>query len=137
MNVSPSLVEAMVALSILYLGVELVRKQRGQTGLTIRYPWIIAFGFGLLHGAAFAGALKEIGLPADNILAALLLFNVGVEIGQLAFVVVVSVVLAALARLRLPERAPRLGHAAATYTIGIFSSFWFFERLHAAFATVS
>ncbi|HKX77615.1 MAG TPA: HupE/UreJ family protein [Novosphingobium sp.] len=137
MNVSPSLVEALVALSILYLGVELVRKRRGKTGLTIRYPWVIAFGFGLLHGAAFAGALKEIGLPAGNIPAALLLFNLGVELGQLAFVALVSGILLALARVRLPDAAPGFGHAVATYAIGVFSSFWFFERLHAAFATIS
>lgn len=137
MNVSPSLIEAMVALSILFLAVELVRKARGETGVTIRYPWVIAFGFGLLHGAAFAGALKEIGLPPDNIPAALLLFNVGVEVGQLVFVAVVAALLVALGRLRLPAFAPRLGHAAATYAIGGFSAFWFFERLHAAFAAIA
>lgn len=137
MNVSPSLIESMVALSILFLAVELVRKQRGECGLTIRYPWVIAFGFGLQHGAAFAGALKEIGLPPDNIPAALLLFNLGVEVGQLIFVAVVAAILFALRRLRLPAIAPRLGHTAATYAIGGFSSFWFFERLHAALTTIA
>ncbi len=137
MNVSPSLIEAMVALSILFLAVELVRKQRGETGLTIRYPWVIAFGFGLLHGAAFAGALKEIGLPAGNIPGALLMFNLGVEAGQLVFVAAVTALIFALRWLRLPALAPRLGHGLATYTIGGFSAFWFIERLHTAFAAIT
>lgn len=132
LHLPPSLVEAMVALSILFLGVELVRKQRGEDGLTIRYPWIIAFGFGLLHGAAFAGALQDIGLPEGNIPAALFMFNLGVEVGQLLFVTAVAAVLFALRRLPLPARAPRWGEAIATYAIGSFSAFWFFERLYAA-----
>ncbi|WP_072384038.1 HupE/UreJ family protein [Novosphingobium sp. NDB2Meth1] len=67
----PALVEAMVAWSILFLAVELVRKARGEDGLTQRQPWVVAFGFGLLHGAAFAGALRQIGLPQGNIPASL------------------------------------------------------------------
>lgn len=128
----PGLVEAMVAWSILFLAVELVRKARGEDGLTLRQPWLVAFGFGLLHGAAFAGALHQIGLPEGNIPLALLLFNLGVEIGQLLFVGGVMAALALLARLRLPAAAPRLGWMAASYAIGSFSFFWFLERLHAA-----
>lgn len=131
MTLDPGLVEAMVAWSILFLAVELVRKQRGQDGLTQRQPWLVAFGFGLLHGAAFAGALKQIGLPEGNIPASLLLFNVGVEIGQLLFVGAVMAALWLLRRLRWPEAAPRLAWSAASYAIGSFSFFWFLERLHA------
>jgi hydrogenase/urease accessory protein HupE len=127
----PALVEAMVAWSILFLAVELVRKARGQDGLTQRQPWVVAFGFGLLHGAAFAGALHQIGLPQGNIPASLFLFNVGVEIGQLAFVGVVMAVLWLLSRFTWPAAAPRLAWMAATYAIGSFSFFWFLERLHA------
>ena len=133
----PSLVEALVALSIVFLAVELVRKARGEDGPTLRRPWLIAFAFGLLHGAAFAGALADIGLPRDNILGALLLFNVGVELGQLLFVAAVLAVLAAVRRVPLPAAAPRAVVASATYAIGGLSAFWFFERLHAAFAAVA
>ena len=126
-----ALVEAMVAWSILFLAVELVRKARGEDGLTQRQPWVVAFGFGLLHGAAFAGALHQIGLPQGNIPAALFLFNVGVEIGQLTFVGVVMAALWLLRRARWPEAAPHLAWMAATYAIGSFSFFWFLERLHA------
>lgn len=132
MSVNPQLIEAMVAYSILFLAVELVRKQRGVEGLTQRQPWIVAFGFGLLHGAAFAGALKEIGLPQHNIPASLFLFNVGVEIGQLLFVVAAGALLWLAARLRWPAATPRLAWTTASYAIGSFAMFWFLERLHAA-----
>lgn len=132
MTLDPGLVETMVAWSILFLAVELVRKARGQDGLTLRQPWLVAFGFGLLHGAAFAGALKQIGLPEGNIPASLFLFNVGVELGQLAFVGVAMGALWLLSRLRWPASAPRLAWNVATYAIGSFSFFWFLERLHAA-----
>ena len=131
-SVNPALIEAMVAYSILFLAVELVRKQRGQDGITQRQPWIVAFGFGLLHGAAFAGALKEIGLPEHNIPLSLFLFNVGVEIGQLVFVALVTALLWGLGRFRWPSAAPRRAWTAASYAIGSFAMFWFLERLHTA-----
>src|SRR5206468_10914607 len=81
-HVRSAVIEALVALSIVILAVELVRHARGEGGLTSRHPWLIAFAFGLLHGCAFAGALAEVGLPANDIPLTLLLFNVGVEIGQ-------------------------------------------------------
>lgn len=132
LNVNPALIEAMVAYSILFLAVELVRKQRGHDGITQRQPWLVAFGFGLLHGAAFAGALKEIGLPEGNIPLSLFLFNVGVEGGQLLFVAAIAALFWAVRRVRWPEAAPRLAWTAATYAIGSFSMFWFLERLHTA-----
>ena len=132
LSVNPQLIEAMVAYSILFLAVELVRKQRGVEGLTQRQPWIVAFGFGLLHGAAFAGALKEIGLPQHNIPASLFLFNLGVEIGQLLFVALVWALLRLASRLRWPAATPRLAWTTASYAIGSFAMFWFLERLHTA-----
>ncbi len=97
-HVQSSVVEALVALSIVILAVELVRRASGESGITSRYPWLIAFAFGLLHGCAFAGALAEVGLPADDITLALLLFNVGVEVGQLLFIAGMLLVLWAVAR---------------------------------------
>ncbi len=79
-------VELLIALSIFFLAIEVVRKQAGKTSLTIRQPWIVAAGFGLLHGLGFAGALAEIGLPKGQEIWALLLFNLGVELGQILFV---------------------------------------------------
>lgn len=131
-SVNPALIEAMVAYSILFLAVELVRKQRGQEGLTQRQPWIVAFGFGLLHGAAFAGALKEVGLPEGNIPLSLFLFNLGVEVGQLIFVGAAMAALFLLRRFRWPPATPRLAWTAASYAIGSFAMFWFLERLHTA-----
>ncbi|MDL1950145.1 HupE/UreJ family protein, partial [Acidobacteria bacterium ACD] len=80
---------AAIALSILFLGPEVVRKWRGETSFTIRRPWVVAFAFGLLHGFGFASGLTSMGLPKAEIPLALLLFNVGVELGQVGFVVLV------------------------------------------------
>ena len=135
-TVDAQLVEAMVAFSIIFLGVELVRKYRGESGLTLRYPWLIAFSFGLLHGAAFAGALKDVGLPPSNVPAALFLFNVGVEIGQLLFVAVAGSALWALSRLRWPPPALIAARVGTAYAIGGFAMFWFFDRLHTAIVAV-
>jgi hydrogenase/urease accessory protein HupE len=134
LHVRPAQIEALVALSILFVAVELANAYRGRTSITQRWPWVIAFSFGLLHGSAFAGALAEIGLPRSNIPLALFLFNAGVEIGQLIFVIVVLAILFAVKRVRLPLSAswmPALVQA-PTYVIGAFASFWFFERFHAA-----
>lgn len=137
LQVDPALVEAMVAFSIVFLAVELMRKLRGADGIAIRYPWLIAFGFGLLHGAAFAGALKEIGLPQNNIPMALFLFNLGVEIGQLLFVAAVAAIFLALRRMRIPDRARQLARPVAAYAIGAFSMYWFLDRLYAALNPVA
>jgi hydrogenase/urease accessory protein HupE len=129
-TVQPTLIESLVAFSILFVAVELVNLYRGRVGLTVHFPWLIAFTFGLLHGSAFAGALAEIGLPPDNIPLSLLLFNVGVELGQLAFVAVVIAIGWALSR--LPRQLPGWTRWIAPYAIGSFSGFWFLERLHTA-----
>jgi hydrogenase/urease accessory protein HupE len=125
-QVRPSLVEALVALSIVVLAVELVRSAQGEAGLTSRYPWVIAFLFGLLHGCAFAGALVQVGLPSAQIPLALLLFNLGVELGQIVFIALVSAALWAIAR--LVTGRPSWTRLVVPYAIGSFASYWFVER---------
>jgi hydrogenase/urease accessory protein HupE len=122
-------VEAAIALSILLLAPEIARRERGDLGLTARWPWVVAFIFGLLHGFGFASAMSDIGLPQGEIPLALLAFNVGVECGQLAFVAVVSILAALARRLRFGGRFERLASDAAPYAIGVPAAFWFFERL--------
>ena len=125
-HVPPAPVEALIALSIVFLAVELVQYERGQMRLTHRKPWLVTFAFGLLHGFGFAGALSQIGLPSDDIPMALLSFNLGVEAGQLAFIAVALVVFAALRRVELrPQPWMRLVPA---YIIGTLASLWFVER---------
>jgi len=119
-------VEACIALSIVFVAAEIIRAREGRAGLTERYPWIVAFTFGLLHGLGFAGALNQIGLPQQSIPAALLFFNVGVEIGQLAFI---CVVLGFLAAIRLiPYARPSWGWRVAPYAIGSIAMVWVIER---------
>jgi len=129
-SVRPSVIEALVALSILFVAVELVHSHRGQNGLTVRYPWLIAFTFGLLHGSAFAGALVQIGLPPNALALSLLLFNLGVEVGQLLFIAGVLCIAWALTRLRRELAA--WTRWVPPYVIGSFSAFWFIDRLHTA-----
>lgn len=120
-------VEAVIALSIVFVAVEIVHAQRGVPSLAARSPWIIAFAFGLLHGFGFAGALGEIGLPAGHIPTALLFFNLGVELGQLAFVAVVLGFIAVLRHIRLPQ--PRWANLIPTYAIGSIAMFWVIQRI--------
>ena len=120
-------VEAMIALSILFLARELARRQQGYTGLTRSSPWVVAFAFGLLHGFGFAGALSEVGLPQDEIPLALFTFNVGVEAGQLIFVAAVLVFMAALRRVRMEW--PVWLRQAPAYMIGTMAMFWCAERI--------
>ena len=122
-------VEATIALSILLLACEIIRARGGQPSLTARWPWLVAFSFGLLHGFGFAGALSEIGLPRGDIPLALFTFNVGVEIGQLAFIAVVLALLAAARRLPVPDALSRRAQPVATYAIGTIAAFWFVERV--------
>ena len=123
-------VEAMIALSILFLAMEIVHEKQGKIGLTARYPWLIAFIFGLLHGFGFAGALAEIGLPQQAITLALVFFNIGVELGQLMFVAMVVLVALALQQLKHPDILQKV-ETVVVYGIGGLSSFWVFERLSA------
>jgi hydrogenase/urease accessory protein HupE len=123
-------IEAIIALSIIFLAMEIVHKKRGIDGIASRFPWIVSFTFGLLHGFGFAGALAEIGLPQQSVPLALLFFNVGVETGQLIFVTVVvliGIILKKITRPLLLERARTL----TVYGIGSLASFWFIERVSA------
>jgi hydrogenase/urease accessory protein HupE len=121
--------EAAIALSILLLACEIVRLRRGQASLTARWPWLVAFSFGLLHGFGFAGALTEVGPPQGDIPLALLTFNIGVEIGQLMFIAAVLGALACARRMKLPPAVERHALPVATYAIGTLAAFWFIERL--------
>ncbi len=120
-------VEAIIALSILFLAMEIMHEKQGKIGLTSLYPWIIAFIFGLLHGFGFAGALAEIGLPQQAITLALVFFNIGVELGQLIFVATIVFIVVMLQRLSYPALLNKL-QTAIVYMIGGVSSFWLIER---------
>ena len=118
--------EAIIALSIVFLATEIVHKHNGQISLTERYPWIIAFVFGLFHGLGFAGALSEIGVPQHEVPLALFMFNVGVETGQIMFIAVVVSIMAVFRKLAItmPSGAWRL----MPYGIGSLAGFWTIER---------
>lgn len=140
-NVPGPPVEAAIALSIVLVAVEIVNARRGIPSLTADRPWFVAFCFGLLHGFGFAGALAEVGLPQHAIPLALLFFNLGVEVGQLAFVAAV-LAMAGLVRYAASLRfkpAP-VQHAAnradmiAAYAIGAVAAYWLIERTNAFLA---
>jgi len=122
---------AAIALSILFLGPEIVRTWRGQTSFTIRHPWVVAFAFGLLHGFGFASGLAAMGLPKGEIPLALLLFNVGVEIGQIAFVVLILLLEGAFRALEI--RWPRWVRAIPGYAVGSLGAFWTIQRMAVLF----
>ena len=119
-------VESVIALSILFLAVEIIKRKPGVARLSERVPWVVAFGFGLLHGFGFAGALKEIGLPEQDISVALLTFNLGVEVGQIMIVALTLLLLTTLRRVSDTLLLPVV--KLATYAIGITASYWFIER---------
>ena len=119
-------VEAVIALSIVFVAAEIVRGLEGRAGPHRRAPWVVAFAFGLLHGFGFAGALAEVGLPPRAIPLALVFFNVGVELGQLLFVAGLWAVLMAAARFHQPR--PRWVRALPAYAIGSVAMFWVIER---------
>ena len=126
-------VEAIVALSIAFLAAELLRPPGAQKRLTERYPWAVAFAFGLLHGLGFARALLEVGLPQGDVPLALLAFNLGVEAGQILFIALVLALGPALARLYPAAReqlAPGArGLRAVAYGVGTLAAFWVVERV--------
>ena len=122
-------IEALIALSIAFVAAEIIHDLRGKPGLTARAPWVVAFSFGLLHGFGFAGALAEVGLPQKAIPVALLTFNVGVELGQLLFVMIALGVTMAMRRVRL--RRPAWLPYAMPYAIGCVAMFWVIERIGA------
>ncbi len=119
-------VEAVIALSIVFLALEIIKNQQGQQTLTGRKPWLVAFTFGLLHGLGFAGALADVGLPQTEIPLALGFFNIGVELGQIAFVLVVALLLNLFAtRISWPVVLKKF----PAYAIGSVSAFWLIERI--------
>jgi hypothetical protein len=120
-------VEAVIALSIVFVAAEIVHRHQGRDGIAVRAPWIVAFSFGLLHGFGFAGALGEVGLPERHIPLALLFFNIGVEAGQLVFVAAVLAPMTALRRLHLTLPAWVLRVPA--YAIGSAAMFWTIQRI--------
>jgi hydrogenase/urease accessory protein HupE len=127
LGVSQRPVEICIALSIVFLAVEVVKRDPARPRLSERIPWVVAFLFGLLHGFGFAGALAEIGMPEGEVPVALLTFNLGVEAGQLAIVVVALAVLALIARVSVPALA--LFRRAAAYPIGSIAAFWMIARM--------
>ncbi len=126
LGVSQKPVEICIALSIIFLAVEVVKRDPANPRLSERMPWLIAFLFGLLHGFGFAGALAAIGMPEGEVPVALLTFNLGVEAGQLGIVVSALTVIAMIGRLSAASltRFKRI----AAYAIGITASFWFIAR---------
>jgi len=134
-------VEAVIALSIMFVAVEILHRQKGKAGIATRKPWIVAFIFGLLHGLGFAGALREVGLPDDAIPLALVFFNVGVEAGQLLFVTAVFLLFWLITRL-MGIRGPTAERSAsperaiarpASYMIGTLAAFWLIQRTYGFF----
>lgn len=119
-------VEAVISLSIIFLASEIVKQQRGIDTLTSRAPWVVAFSFGLLHGFGFAGTLTRIGIPHADVPLALLLFNCGVEVGQLTFVLIYVLFTQSLRTLEIswPAALKRI----PPYAIGSIASFWFLQR---------
>ena len=120
-------VEAIIALSIVFVAAEVIHGIQGRPGITARAPWVVAFSFGLLHGLGFAGALEEVGLPQTAIPMALLMFNVGVEVGQLIFVAVV-LVLGKLAK-KVFEKSEQWAVPLGAYAIGSVAALWTIERI--------
>ncbi|SHF59591.1 Hydrogenase/urease accessory protein HupE [Microbulbifer donghaiensis] len=129
-------VEAVIALSIVFVASEILQRRRGRDSLAIRKPWLVAFGFGLLHGLGFAGALTEIGVPQHAIPLALALFNIGVEAGQLAFIAAVAAVFVLLQRLPpVQQWQLRTGQSVVTvaswplaYLVGGLAAWWLLDR---------
>jgi hydrogenase/urease accessory protein HupE len=128
-HVPPAPVEAVIALSILFVAWEILRKNSNPTGLAQRKPWLVAFSFGLLHGLGFAGGLSAAGLPSAHIPIALGFFSAGVEVGHFSFVG--SALLIIAAGRRWLSRFPTWSWRIAPYAIGSFASFWLIARLAA------
>jgi hydrogenase/urease accessory protein HupE len=118
---------AAIALSILFLGPEIVRVWRGETSFTIKHPWVVAFAFGLLHGFGFASGLSVAGMPRAELAPALLFFNVGVELGQLGFVALIFTVVHSLKRIEL--RWPAWAEVLPGYAVGSLGAYWTIQRV--------
>jgi hydrogenase/urease accessory protein HupE len=125
-HLPPPPVEAVIALSIVFVAAEILRQQKGVEGITARAPWLVAFSFGLMHGLGFAGGLSEAGLPVGHIPSALLFFSLGVEIGHFLFIGIVVGLLALTRRARIPW--PQWAERIPPYAIGSVAMFWVIQR---------
>jgi hydrogenase/urease accessory protein HupE len=124
--------EAAIALSIMFVGVEVLRSRQGETSLTLRQPWLVAFGFGLVHGLGFASGLASVGLPPGDIPVALLFFNIGVEAGQLSFVALMLLLVRCFDLLKI--HWPQLTRMVPAYVVGSIGAFWTIDRIVAMIA---
>ena len=113
-------IEALIALTIIYLALEIKDERNNKST-----PWLMAFGFGLLHGFGFAGALSEIGIANEQLLLSLLFFNVGIEVGQLIMIPLFLILIWLLQRINFNFSVTRL----SSYAIGGMGSFWLIERV--------
>ncbi len=120
-------VEILIAASIVLLGIELIRKRQGEESLLMQRPYLVAIVVGLVHGLGFAGALSEIGLPDGTELLALLMFNLGVEAGQIGVILVSAIILAGLPKIH--RHAANRTELCAAYALGSIGMFWVIERL--------
>jgi hydrogenase/urease accessory protein HupE len=130
-NLPSAPIEAIIALSIVFVAAEIVHARQGRPGIAARAPWIVAFVFGLLHGFGFAGALSEVGLPPDHVPLALLFFNLGVEAGQLVFVAAMLVLVAVWRRTRIA--LPQWAELVTPYAIGSIAMVWVIDRVGSVF----
>ena len=119
-------VEAVIALSIVFLAIEIAKNN--QQSISLRYPVLVSSSFGLLHGFGFASVLAEIGLPANEKITALLFFNIGVEIGQLLFVVSLLLLYKLLIMFKPSLTMDNLRHI-TSYSCGSIATYWLIERL--------
>lgn len=126
LTLPPRGVEAVIAMSLVLIAVEILRARRGAPGLATRKPWLVAFLFGLIHGVGFSGALEQLGLTRAEIPPALLFFNLGIEAGQLAFIALL--LLLALPLRRFHDDVPRPLRFAPYYLLGILGSYWTLDR---------
>lgn len=120
-------VEAVIALSIVFLAREYLMLKKGANSLTAQYPWVVAFSFGLLHGFGFAGVLSEIGFPQKDVPLALLTFNIGVELGQLIFIGLIFLLWKLIQKVKIP--VPHWSWKVLPYSMGIMATFWLVERV--------
>lgn len=127
-------VEAIIALSIVFVAAEILRERQGHVGITARAPWVVALLFGLMHGLGFAGGLSEAGLPEGHIPTALLFFSIGVEAGHFLFVGLVLILMAIIRRLTkklafISEQQVSFAQLVPPYVIGSVAMFWVIQRI--------
>jgi len=121
-------IELMIALSIVILAVEIIYLEKGKRGLSSKYPWIVAFFFGLIHGFGFANVLSELSLPQEHFILALFFFNIGIEIGQIFFIIFV-IFCYYVYKAFIKEKYLIGGKITISYLIGSIAFYWFIERL--------